>query len=70
MGRAVGYAVAIKWIVDNDETEWVRGGPLFDGPISTSAILISSIYRKPVVKVVEDIRTELIKREKEKANGL
>lgn len=70
MGRAVGYAVAVKWIVDNDDTDWVGGGPLYDGPISVSAALISDIYRKPDTEVTEDLRKELIKREKEKKRGL
>jgi hypothetical protein len=53
MARAIPYADAIKWIVENDDTEWVEDE---SGSTSVSAALVADIYGKTDDVVKQDIR--------------
>lgn len=59
--RVASYGLAIKWIIQNDDIEWLDD-PC--GSISVSAALIADLFGRTEEEVVEDLLRERKKAEK------
>lgn len=52
MARAIPYKQALRWIIDNDDTDWL--GSRQDFP-SVTAHLVADIYDKDIEEVAKDL---------------
>jgi len=50
--RQASYREAIRWIVENDDIEWLDNGD----PESVTAVLVADLYRRSVEEVTADLR--------------
>lgn len=55
--RIMGYRASLRWMVDNDDTEWARN----DDPVSVTAVLVADIFGVDDEKVRKDLRKMLDK---------
>lgn len=56
MRKSAKYTQAIRWIVANDDTEWLKDGP--DAAPSVSACLVADLFGWPDHVVREDLLKE------------
>lgn len=70
MSRA-SYAAAIFWMAANDDTEWVDLPPDEGGGCpSVTATLTADLFGKDTEQVRKDLRRELARQAKDKAEGV
>lgn len=53
----LGYRAAIRWMADNDDTEWVKEQT--DPSPAVTAALVADIYDRTTEEVLNDLRREL-----------
>ena len=51
--RPMGYRAALRWIILNDDTEWLGDA---EPMISTTAAFAADIFDRPQEKVIADLR--------------
>lgn len=57
---AIGYRAAIQWIIDNDDTEWIKDP---NGYMSVTATMVADIYGKDDQRVRKDLKRAMEKKE-------
>lgn len=50
---ALGYRAALRWMLDNDDTEWLKDT---DPAISVTAAIVADIYDRTNDEVIVDLR--------------
>lgn len=55
---AIAYREAIRWLVNNDDTEWTADE---NGCASVTASLVADIYGRTTEEVTADLRAALAK---------
>lgn len=61
-----GYSWAIKWLVDNTDTDWVRTS----FPVAMEAHLLADMYEVDIDRVHWDVERARQKRHRELGRGL